>query len=257
MPKAKNDGIDLEYIAVGTGPALLLVHGAGTNAAAWWQQVEHFRHTHRVIAYDHRVFGRSAAPQEHLDVSRLAADAVAVMDAAGVTSATVVGHSMGGWTAIRMALEFPERVNRVVLSCSQAGIDHAPASEAVASSRSRMGPTGPASLALSEAAMAANPAKAYLYEQIGFFNTGVDPATILKPLFAPEAMIPVARLAEIACPVLMLTGELDAIWSPASLEGLVAAFPNGRFAVIPNAGHSPYFEAPDAYNAVIQRFLAS
>lgn len=247
-------GKRLHCVFAGEGSGLLFIHGAGGNAAVWGPQFEAFAETHRVVAYDLPGFGLSSAP----DLARLEQDlieaACAALDAAGLQRASVVAQSLGGWTGLRLALTQPERVERLVLCCTMAGIAHPPALAAFLAARARMGQEGPASLALSEAFRQERPLAAYLYSQVSAFNPPLDPA-LAAAVFAPDFLLPIERLAEVKCPVLLLTAEHDAIWPPASLEGLVAAFPNARLEMIPGSGHSPAYEQPEVANAIIRRFL--
>ncbi len=254
MPITHHAGADVHWFTAGDRPGLLFIHGAGGNAAIWWQQVEVFAKTHKVVVYDHRAFGRSTAPDRAIESSALSGDAQAVMDAAGLSTATVVCQSLGGWTGIRLALDAPERVNGLVFSCTMGGIAHQPAIDSALASFAKMDERGPASIALGAELERTNPAKAYLYEQVNAFNTGFDPSAA-QSLFDPETMVPMERLSEVACPFLLIAGAHDAIWPPASLEGLVPAFANGRMEIVPNSGHSPYFEQPETFNEILSGYL--
>jgi 3-oxoadipate enol-lactonase len=151
-------------------------------------------------------------------------------------------------------LTAPERVRALVLCCTMAGIAHAPAVQAFLAAREKMGAEGPARLALSDAFEMRAPEAAYLYRQITAFNPPLDPSAG-QVLFSPEVLIPPAALGAVRAPVLLLNGALDPIWPPASVADLPAHFPDARQLVLPDTGHSPYFEAPAAFNAAITAFL--
>ena len=240
----------LNWMAHGEGPGILFVHGAGGDAAAWWQQMEAFAATHRVAAYDLAGFGRSRPMVPDEAPACLSRHAAEVLDAAGIERATVVCQSLGGWTGVRLALERPERVERLVLCATMGGIAHMPALKSYMESAGRMDARGPASLALGEAFEAAHPAKAYVYRQLSAYNPPLRREAVTK-LFSADCLVPPERLAEIACPVLLILGEDDPIWPPAALEGLVKAFPQARMEVIPGTGHSAYFEKPDVFNRIL------
>ena len=102
---------DLEWDEAGSGPAILLLHAGITDRRMWEPQMAPLSESRRVIRFDARGFGQSgpiAAPYHPYD------DAVAILDAAGVERATVVGASMGGLCAIDLALAHPERVSALV-----------------------------------------------------------------------------------------------------------------------------------------------
>lgn len=260
MSMVKSGDVDIHYHSVGpisggAGSATLWVHGAGGNAGIWWQQANHFAGNHKFIAYDHRSFGRSHCSMDLVLPEKLAGDAQAVLDAEGVKSAAVICQSLGGWTGIRLALAAPERVEKLVLSGTMAGINHAPAIEAALNSGEKMDDRGPSSIAVGPVMTAENPFKAYLYEQAGAFNTSFDHAK-LGSFFAPDALVDIADLARIKCPVLLISGDSDAIWPAECLTALVDAFPNARQEIIADSGHSPYFERPVEFNASVAKFLS-
>lgn len=234
--------------------SLLFIHGAGANRAAWWQQFDAFAPRNHVIAYDLPGFGESAAAEPERLADQMLAAACDVLAAAGATRARVVCQSLGGWTGVRLALARPDLVEGLVLCCTLAGIAHPPGLGSFAEARQHMGVRGPAALALTEEFIAERPLMASVYRQLGAFNPVADPALAAK-LFAPEFLVAPEALAAIPAPVLMISGEHDPIWPPAALEGLVSRFSKARQVVMPGTGHSPYFEQPGAFNALIAEFL--
>ena len=79
MPHAKSDDVVIHYLDIGSGPSTIWVHGAGGNAAIWWQQAEYFSKTHRFVAYDHRGFARSPCPMPQVLTTKTVPDALAVI----------------------------------------------------------------------------------------------------------------------------------------------------------------------------------
>lgn len=235
-------------------PSVLFIHGAGANRAAWWQQFDAFAASHHVIAYDLPGFGESAAADPAALADQMVGAAVEVLAAADASRAKVVCQSLGGWTGVRLALARPDLVERLVLCCTLAGIAHPPGLASFAAARQKMGARGPAALALIEAFAETRPLMASVYRQLGAFNPPADPA-LAERLFAPDFLVPPQALAAIAAPVLILSGEEDPIWPPAALSGLLPAFADARFVIMPGTGHSPYFERPDDFNSLVADFL--
>ncbi|MCA8905562.1 MAG: alpha/beta hydrolase, partial [Hyphomonas sp.] len=178
--------------------------------------------------------------------------ALAVMDAAGLDKASIVTQSLGGWAGLRLALRHPDRVERLILGCTMAGIAHPPALQSFFDSQKKMDARGPASVALGQQLHTAEPAKEYLYQQLGAFNTPFSPDAA-RILFGPDALIPVEQLKDVKCPVIIFAGEHDAIWPPEALKGVLPYFEEheAHFHVFKGCGHSPYFEIPDEYNSVL------
>jgi 3-oxoadipate enol-lactonase len=114
------DGTRIHYEVFGRrdGEPLLMVQGLGADARGWVAQRRAMAARYRCIVFDNRGVGRSDAPEGSYDLEVMAADAVAVLDAAGVGSAHVMGASMGGVIAQILAVRHPERVRSLVLACT-------------------------------------------------------------------------------------------------------------------------------------------
>lgn len=244
------------YTKEGKGPALVFLHGAGGNAAVWFQQVEAFAHDHTVICVDLPGFGLSPKRETKWDPSLLGDVVLEVMDDAAIELASVIAQSLGGWFGLRAALAAPQKIDRLVLSCTMAGIAHAPAMTAFGAALEASGGAGVASLTLSDDFENTHPNQALLFRQISAFNPPIDMAKV-GALFAPNALLPESDLAHIQCPVLIISGSDDPIWPPASLAGLAQTFTNGNHSIISETGHSPYFERPKHFNRLLRDFVSN
>lgn len=105
----------------GAGPPLLLIQGIGLARWGWGPALDLLAERFQVLAYDNRGIGESDAPPGPYTVSMLADDALTVLDEAGVSKAHVLGASLGGMVAQHLAVEHPERVERLVLVCTTPG----------------------------------------------------------------------------------------------------------------------------------------
>src|ERR1700712_2447279 len=111
-------GHELRYLAAGSGPAILFVHGLMSSSGTWSNQIERLGAGHRVIAPDLFGHGASAKPAGDYSLGAHAATLRDLLDALAVPSATVVGHSLGGGIALQFAYLFPDRIDRLVLVSS-------------------------------------------------------------------------------------------------------------------------------------------
>jgi aminoacrylate hydrolase len=122
MPELQRQAVRLHYDLHGTcGEPVLLIQGVGVIGNGWRPQVDSLAATHRLLTFDNRGLGLSAlANREPLTIEAMMEDARALLDAAEWTSAHVVGHSMGGVIAQRLALSHPHRVKSLALLCTVA-----------------------------------------------------------------------------------------------------------------------------------------
>lgn len=258
MPYVNRD-IDVYYVDTDpqhTGDTLFFCHGAGGNATSWWQQIGAFRDRYRCLAHDHRGFGRSRCTPSQFSVGAFADDALAVMDHAGVERVHLVCQSMGGWTGVQLALGHPDRVASLVLSDTIGGLALPTGIESTRTMAARARDAGAVSPALAADFHIRDPAAAFLYLELGAFNTSPEQLDLFRRLFAPEVLVDPARGAELAMPVLLVAGLHDLIWPPEVLRELAGHVPGARLVEV-EAGHSPYFENPAAFNAALAAFLVS
>jgi pimeloyl-ACP methyl ester carboxylesterase len=125
MPNTILNGISIDYTTAGEGPPVLLICGTGQPADLWFAQVADLVAAgHRVITFDNRGCGRSAAPPAPYRVADMAADTAALIEYLGLGPCDVIGYSLGGYIAQQLAVTCPALVRRLVLV---AGVGAAPA----------------------------------------------------------------------------------------------------------------------------------
>jgi len=249
MPMIESAGAEIYYEAVGSGPAILFAHGAGGNAASWWQQVPHFRADHRVITFDHRGFGRSRCAPELFAAHHFDTDALAILDAEGIDRADVVCQSMGGWTGVRLAVNAPERVRALVLGNTPGAIYTDALREQMRGLVARPADGDLTAMTLGAPFRDGNPDGAYLYSALTAFNVTPMP---LAALMARDAFVSAPRPFPV--PVLMIASDLDVTFPPALLRQ-TATLIEAQFSLVEGAGHSTYFERPATFNALVRDFL--
>ena len=121
MPRIEAGDLSIYYERRGSGPPLLFLNGSGATLAKSGLLIDLFTGRFDVVAHDQRGLGRTSVPPGPYSMAEYAADAAAVLDAVGWSSARVVGVSFGGMVAQELAVTFPERVERLALVCTSPG----------------------------------------------------------------------------------------------------------------------------------------
>ena len=251
MPTVRADNADIYYEIHGEGPALAFAHGRGGNAASWWQQVPKFSESYKVIVFDHRVFGRSKCAPENFDRSVFHSDFLAILDAEGIESCGIVCQSMGGWTGLKTAVFHSERISCLVLSNTPGGMQIPAVQDALMIAKKLFAEQGISRAATAQDFSQRNPEKAYLYQQISSLNINLPEDLTGK---TPGGVLP-SDLDGYAVPTLMITSENDKLFPPELIREVSAYIPGSQVIELPAAGHSPYFETPEAFNEAIATFL--
>lgn len=254
MPTVDVDGTAIYYEEHGSGEPILFAHGAGGNAAIWFEQVAAFAKAYRCITFDHRTFARSPADPASVTVPQFSRDALALLDALGVERAHLVAQSMGGWTCLRLLLDHPERVQSLTMSCTPGGLPNQRPTDAMRNLTTSTGASGAGVMQTMAKATTARPDRMLLYEVINAFNTGFS-MSYLRGLGDPESAVSFEDAGRIDCPVLFISGAEDPLFPSELLKSFVPHFRNARFELIRDAGHSPYFEQPEVFNRLLAGFL--
>ena len=248
----------IHFDVVGDGAPLLLLAGQA-NSRRWWDPVRaDLAARHRTVALDALGTGASTAPDgAEYSTRRFAADAVAVLDAAGTGRAHVYGTSMGGKVAQWLAVDFPDRVGALVLGCTTPGGPHAllAGREVVGP---LAGPTAAARRALAE--LMVNPAWLDRHPDgvdavLG--DPGMTPAARRGHRIASARHDASAALGRTAAPTLVLHGTDDAFCPPGNADLLVAGIPGATLRVFAGARHAYFVEQRAATSAAVLAHLAA
>lgn len=254
MPTFEHDGERLHYTIEGSGPAVLLLHSLGGSSEMWRTTRSTLARNCTVLALDGRGHGASTARQP-FTIERFAEDAEALLDELAVGRAALVGLSMGGPAAMRVALRRPERVAALVLADTFAG-GRPGGAERLAATRRRIEEIGAEDFAREYTASRLRPGTAPEVVA-GFARLVVRtlPDTYLDTLASITAQDLRPRLAEIGAPTLVIVGREDVSTPPALARELSDSIPGARLEIIPDANHLANLDQPERFNAILSRFL--
>lgn len=241
------------YELHGSGPPLVLVHGAGGNHAIWWQQVAHFRAQHRVITVDLRGFGRSETVSEGPDSLAFPEEIHAVLQHAEAGPAVLLGQSIGAVAALRCALAHPDRVAAVVLANSVGGLNHPELTPLVKADRAEAEKLAVIDRLLTKPFQEREADRTLLFVQIGTFNhaTMQDVRNLSVPGPTPE------EVRRTGVKVHFIAGETDKVLRPPTARKAQSLLPGSTLDIVAGAPHSMYWESPDLFNATLERCLQS
>lgn len=247
-------------------PAVLLLHGFGSSLHTWEGWVPALAQRHRVIRVDLPGSGLSVPdPARNYSDPRALQMLVALLDRLGVARASVVGHSMGGRIAWRLAAAHPERVERLVLVApdgfASPGFQYGKAPEVSAAIRLMRyvlpAPLLRASLEPAYGDAARLDEATFRRYQDLLLGPGVRDA-MLDRMGQTVLVDPVPLLQRITAPTLLLWGERDPMVpaaNAADYQRALTAAPSVRLETLPGIGHIPQEEAADASLAVVLDFL--
>jgi pimeloyl-ACP methyl ester carboxylesterase len=286
------DEVDLYYELHGEGPPLVFIHGASGTHMSFWQQVAELRYHYSCLIYDLRGFGRSRPKKAYDpgDGHALLRDLEALIEHVGLggQKVSLLGSSLGTGPALHFAVEYPQRVDKLVLVCGTGGAKTPRIEAAWEDRRKRMQerqrelqarfqsgapaiaargvppvrsagekerfavayhPYGP----VGEAMHLDFPALTFLYAEIMASSEGPPTAKTMpvfdaRPVTAQEA-------GKLDFPVLVIGGTEDPLFGAAELEDLARMFPKGRCNLFKGAGHLAYFERPRRFNDAVLAFL--
>jgi 3-oxoadipate enol-lactonase len=260
--EARNGDVRLAFEMRGAGEPVLLVHGLAYDRFGWGPVPDLLARDFAVVVFDNRGVGESDVPDGPYTVEAMAADALAVLDAAGIERAHLVGASLGGMIAQRLALGHPRRVEKLVLACTMAGGARSFPLPARTQELFALYPTLPreemllrmVKNSMADAAVAARPE---LVDEIHRYRLGHAPSieAWAAQATAGAAHDAMAQLGELAMPTLVVTGDADNVVDPRNSQLLVAAIPNSRLEVVAGGGHLFFWEQPERFAELVREFL--
>jgi 3-oxoadipate enol-lactonase len=244
----------------GSGPLVMFAHGIGGNRTHWDDQLPVFAREFTACAWDARGYGDSDDYDGPLAFADLGADCLRVLDFFRADRAHLVGLSLGGRIVRDLCLRHPERVATLTLCNTHAGFDDLAPEAIDAFLRARQEPLA-AGRELRELApglargLVGRSAVPGAYERLVASLSEVRKSTYLRTLEASVREDRGAPVERIAAPTLVVTGDEDAVYPPATAAALARRIPGARLAVVQGAGHVSNLDQPERFNAAVLAFL--
>lgn len=265
MPYLQLKDLKLYYEVHGEGPPFLFISETACHGEVWKSyQVPEFSRDHRVIIYDQRGTGRTDKPSAEYTTKTLADDAASLLEHLGAEQAIVYGHSMGGRVAQLIALDYPQKVSKLILASSGAshtsrGIPLKMCMELVEKGYERYARDHAIRIGFTEKFLREHPDRVEKFREIRLAN--LPPLECyLRHVIARQAHDTGDRLKDIRVPTLVMVGDDEAktasdISHWASAEILARDIPRAKLVVFPDSGHYYFFAKPEATNQAIREFL--
>ena len=257
MPQFQNGAASVHYEIIGSGRPLLLVAGTASDGASWGPLLP-LLPDRRLILIDNRGSGRTRV-EGPIELAEMVGDCAALIDHLGLAPIDVVGHSLGGFLGLALAARPEGKVSRLVTLASAA---MSPRTRCVLNDLSRMyfvlPPedwfrllypwlfSDPFFADEANVTTAAAASTAYEYRQ--------SPGDFARQIAALNRGLSV-DLSKVDCRVLAVSGDLDLLAPPGSVEALHAKVADYTRRSIPYAAHSLHWEAPQSVAAQIRSFL--
>jgi 3-oxoadipate enol-lactonase len=250
--------VDVEYVVSGQvgGPAVLLSNSLGATYRMWDTQLADLEREFLVVRYDTRGHGASPVSDAPFSIDDLADDVIALLDRLGLQSAHVIGLSLGGMTALRLAARNPQRVRRLAVLCSAAQLPPATAW------------TDRAALVRADGSRAVAAAVVQRWFTPAYLDSRPDERAGWERMVASTPAEGYAGCCEaiakldlrddlsgVQAATLVIAGADDPATPPAKLEEIVNGVANGRLLVVPRAAHLASAERPDAITPALLRHL--
>jgi pimeloyl-ACP methyl ester carboxylesterase len=252
---AELPGARIFYIDTGgTGVPVVFLHAATGSSRVWEYQIPAFTAAgYRVVAFDRRGWGRTILDAAETQTGTGADDLRGLLDHLGITRVHLVGTAAGAFVALDFALSFPDRVRSLVIANTIGGVQDADFLELGRRLRPpQFDALPPEFRELGPAYRAANAEGTKRWMDLEKVSRPEGPRV---PAQAMRNRLTLSLLESIRLPALLLTGGADLYAPPPVMELFAARIRNAEFLVVPEAGHSTYWEQPEVFNRAVLNFI--
>jgi pimeloyl-ACP methyl ester carboxylesterase len=238
----------------GNGEPLVFVHAATGSSRVWeYQRAAFAARRYRVITYDRRGYGQSVADPSGPQPGTGADDLNALMDYLKIDRFHLVGTAAGGFVAWDYALSFPKRLRSLVVANSIGGVQDPEYQGAIQRLRTPdFLAMSPDMRELGPAYRVSNPSGADRWREL---ERTARPTSAQPPPQTFRNRVTFALLETISVPTLLLTGDADMYAPPPIMRMFAAHVKGAKAVVIPESGHSGYWEQPEFFNRTVLEFI--
>jgi pimeloyl-ACP methyl ester carboxylesterase len=266
IPAVNVNGINLYYRLHGQGEPLVLIMGLGGGHGAWFFQIRAFRKHYRLITFDNRGVGRTDRPGESYATRTMADDTVGLMDSLGIEKAHILGVSLGGMIAQEVAVNYPQRVKKLILVSTTAGMDEtrdvpsellkaAGIDESSAVDDIRSVDINKLMSSLNSLAFNRRIYKMFVLPLTYLYMRRVGIDGLLGQFEAAMGHNTLDRLHLIEAPTLVMTGSADRLIPPDSSDVIASRIPSARLVKVEGGSHTFLAEMRNRFNKEVLDFL--
>jgi pimeloyl-ACP methyl ester carboxylesterase len=258
------DDAEIYYEIIGNGPPLIFIHGLGGNHLSWWQQIPFFVERFTCVTFSHRGFSLSKNHSNKYGARIFADDLSALIDHLQLKEVNLVAQSMGGWTALNYTLRNCSNVRSLIMASTTGELNYKSIyhseirklkewedySEKVKAELELHG-----ILASTGTRMAIEqPGMSYLYKQI-YDLTPNEYKNIIRHEIRTSRILSPDNFTKLTVPLFFIAGEEDVLFPPLAAKAAVSLLKNSDYSCVPKSGHSVYFERPDIFNRLVDKYL--
>ena len=253
MPIAKVGDVSINYEVEGKGEPLVMIMGFGSGIEGWHYQAPFFAKRFKVVTFDNRGVGKSDKPESLYTTVTMADDAVHLMDHLGIEKAHIMGASMGGMIAQELAINHPERVNKLVLACTYARplLRDTDGARLTGTPSERMN---------SIIGLAFNkPLYRLVFGTLARLRSVPEGSPEATGIEGQSAAVmthdTLDRLGSITAPTLVIVGTGDRLIDPSASELLSGKIPGAKLVKVKGGSHTFMVENRDEFNREVLNFL--
>lgn len=271
MPLISVNNITLSYHTIGSGPPLVFISGLGMDHMCWLYQIPEFHQRNKLILFDNRGMGQSTGSRDQYTTKLMADDVASLLNRLNIEKAHIVGTSMGGMIAQELAINYPEKIDRLVLASTFA--KHPEMITYLRKKLNQLISNDVKTLDFTAQSFKFRPLYNVLLKQVfsepflrlhgtmitnmlqRFLSQDTYVETFLKQLHAIKQHDTTNRLNQITAETLIITGNNDLLVPDHCSDVLAQQIPHATLKIIEGATHGFHIESANLFNDIIHSFL--